>query len=154
MTETQRVKKVINWLVFMEYAENERELAEKLGYTKSSFSQIVNGKVPLSERFVQKLASVDRNINEVWIMTGEGNMLNSVEAGNKCRNYSGKCLGGDTNAGRKPEKQGQADRRVGCLVETANCGRQKNACPAGRQCHLCRCRIIEFGQIRYKVPLY
>ena len=81
MTETQRVKKVINWLVFMEYAENERELAEKLGYTKSSFSQIVNGKVPLSERFVQKLASVDSNINEVWIMTGEGNMLNSVEAG-------------------------------------------------------------------------
>ena len=81
MTETQRVKKVINWLVFMEYAENERELAEKLGYTKSSFSQIVNGKVPLSERFVQKLASVDRNINEVWIMTGEGNMLNSMEAG-------------------------------------------------------------------------
>lgn len=81
MTETQRVKKVINWLVFMEYAENERELAKKLGYTKSSFSQIVNGKVPLSERFVQKLASVDRNINEVWIMTGEGNMLNSVEAG-------------------------------------------------------------------------
>ena len=81
MTETQRVKKVINWLDFMEYAENERELAEKLGYTKSSFSQIVNGKVPLSERFVQKLASVDRNINEVWIMTGEGNMLNSVEAG-------------------------------------------------------------------------
>ena len=65
MTETQRIKKVINWLV----------------YTKSSFSQIVNGKVPLSERFVQKLASVDRNINEVWIMTGEGNMLNSVEAG-------------------------------------------------------------------------
>ncbi len=81
MTETQRIKKVINWLVFMEYAENERELAEKLGYTKSSFSQIVNGKVPLSERFVQKLASVDKNINEVWIMTGEGNMLNSVEAG-------------------------------------------------------------------------
>lgn len=65
----------------MEYAENERELAEKLGYTKSSFSQIVNGKVPLSERFVQKLASVDKNINEVWILTGEGNMLNSSEAG-------------------------------------------------------------------------
>lgn len=81
MTGIQRIKKVINWLVFMEYAENERELAEKLGYTKSSFSQIVNGKVPLSERFVQKLASVDRNINEVWIMTGEGNMLNSVETG-------------------------------------------------------------------------
>ena len=145
MTETQRVKKVINWLVFMEYAENERELAEKLGYTKSSFSQIVNGKVPLSERFVQKLASVDRNINEVWIMTGEGNMLNSVEAGTSVVTIP---------ANVWEVIQTQADRRVGCLVETANCGRQKNACPAGRQCHLCRCRIIEFGQIRYKVPLY
>ena len=153
MTETQRVKKVINWLVFMEYAENERELAEKLGYTKSSFSQIVNGKVPLSERFVQKLASVDRNINEVWIMTGEGNMLNSVEAGTSVVTIPAN-VWEVIQTQAESLKQGQADRRVGCLVETANCGRQKNACPAGRQCHLCRCRIIEFGQIRYKVPLY
>lgn len=79
MTETQRIKKVVNWLIFMEYAENERDLAEKLGYTKSSFSQIINGRVPLSERFVQKLTSVDKNINEVWIMTGEGDMLNSED---------------------------------------------------------------------------
>jgi len=81
MTGIQRVRKIINWLIYMGYAENERELAEKLGYTKSSFSQIVNGRVPLSDRFVQKLASVDENINVVWIMTGEGNMLNSVEPG-------------------------------------------------------------------------
>ena len=81
MTETQRVKKVINWLVFMEYAENERELAEKLRYKKSTFSHQLNGKGPLSERFVQKLAAVDTNINEGLIMPGEGNMLNSVEAG-------------------------------------------------------------------------
>ena len=40
MTETQRVKKVINWLVFMEYAENERELAEKLGYKVTRNNQI------------------------------------------------------------------------------------------------------------------
>jgi transcriptional regulator with XRE-family HTH domain len=78
MTVTQRIRKVINWLIFIEYAENERDLAEKLGYTKSSFSQIVNGKVPLADKFVKKLCSADNNINEVWITEGGGEMfLNS-----------------------------------------------------------------------------
>lgn len=75
MNELRRVKKTINWLIFQEAAESEKELAEKLGYSKSSFSQIVNGKVPLSDRFVKKLCSLDENINEVWISTGEGTMF-------------------------------------------------------------------------------
>ena len=80
MTEIQRIKKVVNWLIFMEYVDNERELSEKLGYTKSSFSQIINGRVPLSDKFVKKLCSIDDNINEVWITEGVGTMLkNSVE---------------------------------------------------------------------------
>ena len=59
-------------------------MADLLGYTKSSFSQIMNGRVPLSEKFVSKLCQLDQNINEVWILTGEGDMflsdnLNSEE---------------------------------------------------------------------------
>ena len=77
MEQTQRIRKTINGLIFQEVAENERALANLMGYTKSSFSQLVNGKVPLSEKFVKKLCSLDPNINEVWIMTGEGNLLNS-----------------------------------------------------------------------------
>lgn len=49
MEQERRIKKAINWLIFQELAENERDLSERLGYKKSSFSQIVNGKVPLSE---------------------------------------------------------------------------------------------------------
>ncbi len=80
MTELQRIKKVVNWLIFMEYVENERALSDLLGYTKSSFSQIINGRVPLSEKFIKKLCSVDENINEVWITEGTGTMLkNAVE---------------------------------------------------------------------------
>ena len=75
MNELQRVKKVINWLIFQDMAENERALADKLGYTKSSFSQIVNGKVPLSDKFVKKLCSLDENINEVWVQSGNGSMF-------------------------------------------------------------------------------
>lgn len=77
MNEIQRVRKVINWLIFQDVAENERELSEKLGYTKSSFSQIVNGKVPLSDKFVKKLCSLDENINEVWVSEGTGTMFNN-----------------------------------------------------------------------------
>ncbi len=75
MTDLQRLKKVIYWLIFAGHATNERELAEKLGYTKSSFSQIVTGKVPLSDKFIQKLVSLDKNINKDWIKTGAGNLL-------------------------------------------------------------------------------
>ena len=65
----------------MEYVENERELSEKLGYTKSSFSQIINGRVPLSDKFVKKLCAIDENINEVWITEGVGSMLKQPAEG-------------------------------------------------------------------------
>ncbi len=72
--ETTRLKKAVNWLIYTGKAENERAIAELLGYTKSSFSQIMNGKVPLSDRFLDRLCSLDPNINKVWIKTGEGNL--------------------------------------------------------------------------------
>ena len=75
MTNKERVRKVVDWLIYMGYARNEKEIAEKLGYTKSSFSQIINGRVPLSGRFVEKLSSVDEDINKIWVATGEGEML-------------------------------------------------------------------------------
>lgn len=81
MTENQRIKKAINWLIFQGVAESEKELADLLGYTKSSFSQIVNGKVPMSEKFVKKLCGLDENINEVWILRGEGDLFKNSPNG-------------------------------------------------------------------------
>lgn len=81
MTDLQRVRKTINWLIFIGFAENEREVAEKLGYKKASLSQILNGHTPLSEKFVKNLCSADENLNEVWILTGEGNMFLDAKPG-------------------------------------------------------------------------
>ena len=72
----------MNWLIFQEIVESETDLARTLGYQKSSFSQIVNGKVPLSEKFVKRLCALDENINDVWILTGEGNMLKTTSVDN------------------------------------------------------------------------
>lgn len=75
MTKIQRVKKVIKWLIFSDFGENETEIARLLGYTKSSLSQILNEKVPISDKFIDKLCLVDKNINKVWVLEGKENML-------------------------------------------------------------------------------
>lgn len=108
----QRLKKVINWLIFKGIAVNERALSELLGYTKSSFSQIVNGKVPLSDKFVKALCSLDDNINEVWVKTGEGNLFKSDT------NVSQKVYGDHNQvAGRDINVSGED---VGKLIDTVN----------------------------------
>lgn len=108
----QRLRKAINWLIFQEIAVNERALAELLGYTKSSFSQIVNGKVPLSDKFVKALCSLDDNINEVWVKTGEGDLFK------KDINVSQKVYGDHNQvAGRDINVSGED---VGKLIDTVN----------------------------------
>ena len=81
MTDIQRIKKVLNWLIFQEVADSEKALADLLGYTKSSFSQIINGRVPISEKFVKKLCGLDENINEVWVLRDEGTMFKNSPNG-------------------------------------------------------------------------
>jgi transcriptional regulator with XRE-family HTH domain len=77
MTETQRIKKVVEWLIFKGKVKSRRDLAENMGYTESSVSQILNGKVPLSDKFIKKLSIMDSVINQDWLFTGEGEMLNT-----------------------------------------------------------------------------
>lgn len=75
MELNDRLKLIIRWLIGNNYAATQKLLAEQLGYTESSFSQILNGKVPLSDRFIKKICSLDSRINKNWLLTGEGEML-------------------------------------------------------------------------------
>lgn len=81
MTRIQRVRKICKWLIFIDYAENDADLAKKLGYTKSSFSQIMNEKVPLSDKFVNAIVNANENINLVWINDEKGEMLTDRNIG-------------------------------------------------------------------------
>ena len=110
---TKRLKKAINWLIFQDIAENERALADWLGYTKSSFSQIVNGKVPLSDKFLSALCSLDKNINCVWIKTGEGGLfINEIKISQKVYGDNPQVDGRDINL---------SSQDVGKLIDTVNC---------------------------------
>ena len=75
---TYRLKKILNWLIFQEIVENGQDLAKKIGYNGNVLSQIFNCKIPLSDRFLKKLCSLDKNINEDWVRTGNGSMFNNI----------------------------------------------------------------------------
>lgn len=75
-TDLERIKKVVDWLIFDKVVKTKRELADKMGYTESSLSQIINGKVELSKRFINKLSIVDNRLNLEFLISGEGQMLN------------------------------------------------------------------------------
>lgn len=75
MTKIERVKKLCKWLIFDGFADNDADLAKKLGYSKSSFSQIINERVPLSTKFIDNLCNSNKNINKVWITELKGSML-------------------------------------------------------------------------------
>lgn len=74
-TVYQRVAEVANFLIFSKVALDKQDLAAKLGYNASSFSQIINGRVPVSDKFMDKLLTFAPAINEKWLLTGDGNML-------------------------------------------------------------------------------
>ena len=74
----ERAKQMVRWLISQGYAASQRELAQLMGYKESSFSQIINGRVPMSEKFVNRLVAVDRNLNSEWLLQGAGNMLGSL----------------------------------------------------------------------------
>lgn len=77
-TENQRIKFLISWLVQEGYATNQEALGRELGInSKSYLSQLVNGKVN-NRDFINKLSKLDNRINRAWVVTGEGEMLNTT----------------------------------------------------------------------------
>lgn len=76
MLDIKRVIKVVDWLIFEKIVTSRKDLALKMGYTESSMSQILNQKVPLSERFIKKLLILDERINVDWLFGNAGKMLN------------------------------------------------------------------------------
>lgn len=81
MTKLQRVNEAIKWIYFEGLAINQADLSDKLGYTASSFSQIVNGKVNLSDSFINKLSKFAPKLNKAWLLNGQGEMLSPVQNG-------------------------------------------------------------------------
>lgn len=78
MTDLERIKIAIRALISLGVGKNQEEIAHKMGYTnKSSFSQVINGKVDLPKDFIDKLCNLDKSISKVWLVSGVGNVMRS-----------------------------------------------------------------------------
>ncbi|MDB0603149.1 S24 family peptidase [Tenacibaculum maritimum] len=78
MTELERIKIAVKALISLGIAKNQEEIGRLMGYTnKSSFSQVLNGKVPLPNDFINKLCKLDSRLVKMWIVNEVGNVLRS-----------------------------------------------------------------------------
>lgn len=83
MTVHDRIKLVVKWLIGTGVARNQESIGRLMGYSnKSSFSQILNDKVSLPNDFIDRLCSLNENINFVWVKDGIGNMITDIFTSN------------------------------------------------------------------------
>lgn len=77
MNSISRFKILISYAISQGYAENQKDLGRKLGYSsESAFSQVVNNKVQTPKELSTKLKFIIPELNIDWFETGEGEMLN------------------------------------------------------------------------------
>lgn len=81
-TPLQRLSKVVYWCLGEGLAKSQKELALKMNYNDTYFSQIMAGgpKAPkVSDKVMQNLASLDPRINLSWLRTEYGSMIKSED---------------------------------------------------------------------------
>ena len=61
----------------VERPAEQREIAEKCGYSQGQVSSILNGNVPINMRFIKAFCK-EFGFSEVWLLTGEGEMRQAV----------------------------------------------------------------------------
>lgn len=73
---SQRLKKVFQYLKSKDIASSNAEIGRMIGINDATYlSKILNGKKPLTDYRMIKLALIDPYLNLDWIQTGEGDML-------------------------------------------------------------------------------
>ena len=83
MDTIDRTKILVRHLILTGKISSQKDLGEKLGYTnESSFSQVINNKVPFPKKTVKNIKTLFPEINTNWLITGEGEMLKD------CQNYN------------------------------------------------------------------
>lgn len=80
MTDTERIKKAIKWLIGTGVAKNQEGIGVLMGYSnKSAFSQVVNTPNKRPEDFITRLCNLNNNLNKDWLLTEKGSMLKTTD---------------------------------------------------------------------------
>lgn len=90
MEKVDRYKLLIRYLIGKGLASSQKGVGILLGYTnESTFSQLINGKIPTPKEFNNKLKEIEPALSIDWLEAGEGDMLVSDANGNNNTSVAG-----------------------------------------------------------------
>lgn len=75
MTDSNRLKALINFLTSEQKVRNQEDFSVITGINKSTLSELCSGKREITERYVHRIQTKFPEINFSWLLTGEGQML-------------------------------------------------------------------------------
>ena len=76
----QRFKEITTVLKSERRVYSDADLARILGISRGEMSNVMSGKRPVSKRIVDNLSTQFPEVNTVWLLTGEGEMLKNTSA--------------------------------------------------------------------------
>lgn len=76
----QRLNQIIQTLKAQRKIHSASDFARTIGIDKADLSRMVNGKQPITQRFVGVISTYFPEIDENWFLTGEGEMLKNTSA--------------------------------------------------------------------------
>lgn len=76
MFDNQNIKDVFAFLKQKRIIRNQQDFTERIGYDKSTVSQIMNDRVAVPNRMIENICIAFPMINERWLRYSEGSMLN------------------------------------------------------------------------------
>ena len=71
-----RLKRVIEDLRYKQIVKNQTEVADKLGYTKTYLSRLLNGHETITRSVAEKMETMF-SVDADWLLSGEGQMFKS-----------------------------------------------------------------------------
>lgn len=74
----QRINQLVNSLKELRKVRSAADLARMIQLDKAELSRMMTGKKPVNQLLVEKLLKTFPEINEVWLRTGEGDMLKNI----------------------------------------------------------------------------
>ena len=74
----QRINQLVNSLKELRKVRSAADLARMIQLDKAELSRMMTGKKPVNQLLVDKLLKNFPEINEVWLRTGEGEMLKNI----------------------------------------------------------------------------
>lgn len=74
-----RLGDMVDWLLYHNVVASRRDLAKRMKYQESTLSLVINGRQPISPKFLSALAGVDNRLNVEWIDKGVGEMITEVK---------------------------------------------------------------------------